>query len=681
MLKKIQKKIRAYLINYVDEELKRKKRKNKKEILINSIPLDILEKKNMQCTSFIIKENNYFYQQNLDIGWVIGVNFDINNSNHQKPLMNLFTNKLTKEIDKVDSSEIGEEKIEIVNKETIIKKNIDRTLYIHHQKDLSSSLGISLFQKREISERKFNKEYNNDYFSGLISNFMSNKNNKEKYKEETRFKDTNSILDDNFFLVKRMSNITLETELSRIIKCCHEEDCSSSQERCASESRRAEMNKELKLARMYAKKLNLYCKKLKKNVDRSYFRKKTIQQKNQIKKVKTNAIKNITKIKNGEINNSKVKSHIIQRIKYRKIIPKRHSAEERQKNPKIKSIEKKKTKTNKASIDSDKNKKLFESSSHAKENMTSRENTNKNKKGVLRPNNQFLKRNSSTFRNKIASKLKQVFFKSPKKVDIFKKKKSKQMDRDYKKLSVMHQRLLNKQSNTKKEDEKTLKIIKNKKRSEHKNEKTSIFRINRKKIIKKSSMVENFDRTGLGEINIFKTKTKSSFIPFKIKPSKKKSKKKKEKANNNNINNNINNKSTSISQRKDTSDSSEILYKDIDKKNNNKYKYNKKHSAYLFKRKNDKYEIENFRSIKKRRLSHFDNIKIHKAKRISPLKTDREKRNHTTEQNEQKFKRIHEFNAGDGEITTDFDDFNQIDEFLYRIKLKRGKNINPMGLD
>ena len=97
--------------------------------------------------------------------------------------------------------------------------------------------------------------------------------------------------------------------------------------------------------------------------------------------------------------------------------------------------------------------------------------------------------------------------------------------------------------------------------------------------------------------------------------------------------------------------------------------------------KNDKYEIENFRSIKKRRLSHFDNIKIHKAKRISPLKTDREKRNHTTEQNEQKFKRIHEFNAGDGEITTDFDDFNQIDEFLYRIKLKRGKNINPMGLD
>ena len=110
-------------------------------------------------------------------------------------------------------------------------------------------------------------------------------------------------------------------------------------------------------------------------------------------------------------------------------------------------------------------------------------------------------------------------------------------------------------------------------------------------------------------------------------------------------------------------------------------KYNKKHSAYLFKRKNDKYEIENFRSKEKRRLSHFDTIKIHKAKRISPLKTDREKRNHTTEKNAQKFKKQHELNFGDGEITTDFDDFNHIDEFLYRIKLKRSKNINPISLE
>ena len=40
-------------------------------------------------------------------------------------------------------------------------------------------------------------------------------------------------------------------------------------------------------------------------------------------------------IKNEEIKNSKVKSHIIQRIKYKKIIPKRHSGEEREKNPRI----------------------------------------------------------------------------------------------------------------------------------------------------------------------------------------------------------------------------------------------------------------------------------------------------------------------------------------------------------
>ena len=672
----MQKKIRAYLINYVNEELKRKKINNKKDILINSTSLDILEKKNMQCKSFLVEENNYFYQQNLDIGWVVGVNFDINSSYHQKPLVNLFANKITKELDKIDSSEIGDEQIEIVNKETIIKKNIDRTLYIHQEKDVCSSLGISLFQKREISERKFNKENNNDFYSGIVSNFMSNKNNKEKGKEESKFKDTNSVLEDNFFLIKRMSNITLETELSRIIKCCHEEDYSSSQERCISESRREEMNKELKMARMYAKKLNLYCKKLKKNVDRNYLRKKTIQQKNQIKNVKTKVVKSgNNNIKNEEIKNSKVKSHIIQRIKYKKIIPKRHSGEEREKNPRIKSIEKKKTKTNKASIDSDKNKKLFESSSHAKENITSRENTNKTKKGLLRLN-QFKKRNSSTFRNKLATKLKQVFFKSPKKLDIFKKKKSKQIEGEYKKLNVMHQRLFNKPQNSKKEDEKELtqKIIKMKKRPEHKKEKTSIFRINNKKIVKKSSMVDNFNHTGLDEINIFKTKTRSTHMPLTIKPSKKKSKKKKEKINNNN--NNINNNSTSISQRKDTSDSSEM-----NNINNNKYKYNKKNSAALFKRKDEKYIIEKIKKTKKRRLSHFDNIKIHKIKRISPLKTDREKRNHTTEKNAQKFKKQHELNFGDGEITTDFDDFNHIDEFLYRIKLKRSKNINPVGLE
>ena len=266
------KKVRAFLINFVNEELNKQKRNKKYDILINSIPLDILAKKNMQCKVFVIEENNFFYQQNIDIGWMMGVNYDINNSNYGKSCLNLFTNRMTKEIDKLDSPNEGEEKIEIINKETIIKKNLDSVLYIHHQKDIGSPLGISLFQKKEISEKKFIKENSGIHFSGKISNFFLNKSEKEKGKDkdESKLKDNNSFKEDNFFLIKRLSNITLETELSRIIKCCHEEDYPSSQERCISDSRRSEINKELKMAKMYAKRLNLYCKKLKNKIDKKY---------------------------------------------------------------------------------------------------------------------------------------------------------------------------------------------------------------------------------------------------------------------------------------------------------------------------------------------------------------------------------------------------------------------------
>ena len=115
------KKVRAFLINFVNEELNKQKRNKKYDILINSIPLDILAKKNMQCKVFVIEENNFFYQQNIDIGWMMGVNYDINNSNYGKSCLNLFTNRMTKEIDKLDSPNEGEEKIEIINKETIMK--------------------------------------------------------------------------------------------------------------------------------------------------------------------------------------------------------------------------------------------------------------------------------------------------------------------------------------------------------------------------------------------------------------------------------------------------------------------------------------------------------------------------------------------------------------------------------
>ena len=187
-------------------------------------------------------------------------------------------------------------------------------------------------------------------------------------------------------------------------------------------------------------------------------------------------------------------------------------------------------------------------------------------------------------------------------------------------------------------------------------------------MFKRASVEMKMNNTGLEKITFLQNKTKSSFIPFEFNRIKKKSKKKKEKANYNNINNN----STSISQIKDTSDSSEIMNKEIEK-NNKKGK--KRISINVIKgKKNHLMGLENLKKISKRRSSNYDTIKIHKLKRISPLKTERKRVNNTTEKHKQK-KGKDEINFVNEEIS-DFDDYNLIDDFLYKIKLKRGKNYN-----
>ena len=682
------KKVRAFLINFVNEELNKQKRNKKYDILINSIPLDILAKKNMQCKVFVIEENNFFYQQNIDIGWMMGVNYDINSSNYGKSCLNLFTNRMTKEIDKLDSPNEGEEKIEIINKETIIKKNLDSVLYIHHQKDIGSPLGISLFQKKEISEKKFIKENSGIHFSGKISNFFLNKSEKEKGKDkdESKLKDNNSFKEDNFFLIKRLSNITLETELSRIIKCCHEEDYPSSQERCISDSRRSEINKELKMAKMYAKRLNLYCKKLKNKIDKKYNNdddKKDNDDDNdnnddnndniaRKKHVKPKTAHCKIYIKKNDIGkNHKVRSHKLNEIKYTKIKPKRHSEKEKENFSKFKKIEKSKTLKFNKHHSNNKNNNL-EHSSKIKSNNTFRENTII-KKSILRTNNEK-KRNSLSIK---LDRMKQVYFKSPKKGENLKSEKNGGLtSRGYKKLNINEKKIHNDiNQNT---DDHIKKIIKKKKTQDHKQiEKTSLFRISKMKTIKRGSMENKINHTGLENINFFKMKTNSSHESNAVKAFHKKSPRKKEKPNL--INNNINNNSTSISQRKDTSDSSEFISQEYDKKN--KFKYIKKNTANFMKRKKDNFEgKENIKKFKKRKTTDYDDtIKIQKLKKISPVKHIRDKRNHTTEKQRHKFGK-HENNNIEEEIS-DFTHFNDIDEFLYKIKLKRSKNNNGVGMN
>ena len=680
------KKVRAFLINFVNEELNKQKRNKKYDILINSIPLDILAKKNMQCKVFVIEENNFFYQQNADIGWMMGVNYDINNSNYGKSCINLFTNRMSKQIDKLDSPNGGEEKIEIINKETIIKKNLDSVLYIHHEKDIGSPLGISLFQKKEISEKKFIKENSGIHFSGKISNLFLNKNEKEKKeKDESKLKDSNALKEDNFFLIKRLSNITLETELSRIIKCCHEEDYPSSQERYISESRRSEINKELKMAKMYAKRLNLYCKKLKNKIDIKYNNKddNNLSDKNdndndkndkdnimekKHSKPKTARYKMYIK-KNDIEKNHKIISHKLNGIKYKKIKPKKHSEKEKEHFSKFKRIEKSKTLNKHHSNNRNNN---LEHSSKIKKINTFRENYNI-KKSILRPNNEK-KRNSLSIK---LDRMKQVYFRSPRKGENLKSEKKKLLtSREYKKINI-NENKINKDINQN-TDEHNKKVIKKKKTHDHKQiEKASLFRISKLKTIKRGSMETKMNHTGLENINFFKMKTKSSLESNAIKAFHKKSPRKKEKQNL--FNNNINNNSTSISQRKDTSDSSEFISQENDKKN--KFKYIKKNSSNFIKSKKDTFEgKENIKKFKKRKTTDYDNnIKIQKLKKISPVKHLRDKRNNTAERQIHKFGK-HEINNNEAEIS-DFSDFNDIDEFLYKIKLKRSKNNNGVGMN
>ena len=568
MNEKRQKKIRAYLINFVSQELNKNKKRIGNDILIDSISLDILGKRNMQCKQFLVKEENYFYQQNLDLGWMMNINCNIINSSYNNPF-NIFTKSIKKEI---ESTGKEGEKIEIINKETLIKKNKKDIVYMHHDRYFDSPIANSFFlQKKEISERKFMKE-RGGFFSNKVSSLLLNKSEREKNKE----KDNISNISENFKFSKRYSNITLETELSRIIKICHDDYCSS-QDRFNSESRKSEMNRELFIAKMYAKQLNKYCYNLKKKIEKNNLD-DINEKKVDIKK------KNLKSNKKVILFGNKLKSHRTSKIPYIKITPKKLGEGTNQKFHNIHSI-KKNNKTNK--IPNNNNKNIPEENSDIKGNFTPRENLNKNEKGVLKLN-LFKKRYSSTYRNKMSVKIKQVCFKSPKKIKTFKK------------------------------------LIDNKK------EKSTNFL--RNKIIKgkRGSMVDKINLSGFEKINFFKSKTKSSKEQYLFKSSKKKHSKKKEMSNNNN---NINNNSTSISQKKDTSDSSELKSKEDDKKNNIKYRFIKKNSLVFLKRKKIN-SIENYKKVKKRKSNNYENIKVNKLKRISPLKNDKKGKNKTIFKND-----------------------------------------------
>ena len=273
-----QKKIRTKLINFMNQELIRQKKSGKPKFMINSMTLEELEKKNMQCKDFYIKEKDQIYQ-NIDNGWTIGLNIYINNSFSNNPYIHSLSNIIK---DNYIINDIRNKKginISTINnidknKETIIQKKSDKILYILKEGNMGSPVNTSLLIKKELGERKLkrnNNEYNSNKIPLYSEQFFIKDNLEINIKENEKGKETNCINNNaNIIndiedininkLQKQLSNETLETEISLIIKIVQDEKYTHS---FPSDSKISILSKEIKIAKMYAKKLKLYCRTLK----------------------------------------------------------------------------------------------------------------------------------------------------------------------------------------------------------------------------------------------------------------------------------------------------------------------------------------------------------------------------------------------------------------------------------
>jgi hypothetical protein len=161
------------------------------------------------------------------------------------------------------------------NKETIIQKKSNKLLYIEKEGNFGSPVDTSLLIKKELGERILkctNKEYNSNKMPMHYSErfftedtFENEKNKINKLKKEAKiFYDKNiNEIEENLIFPKQLSNETLGTEISRIINICHEDRYTQSFDHFPSDNKISEQSKEIKIAKMYAKTLKLYCYTLK----------------------------------------------------------------------------------------------------------------------------------------------------------------------------------------------------------------------------------------------------------------------------------------------------------------------------------------------------------------------------------------------------------------------------------
>ena len=255
---KKQKKIRGFLINYTNEHINKVK-KRKLKFLINSKTLKELEEKNLSCKEFYIEEKTQIFQS-IDNRRSIEQKIYMNNNTFCNTIIyplsqRIIHNNSIKEFINLNEYILNntyDEKSPDKKLEKVIRQKTRKCIGTKKIINIESPEDQSNFIKKELGERKL--KISSKY---LTQNLFLNENNNEKIEINNDI--SRNELEKEKFFSKQYSSITLATEVSRIIKICHNEGINSS----LSESRNYKENESVKKAKKYAKKLKFYCRTLK----------------------------------------------------------------------------------------------------------------------------------------------------------------------------------------------------------------------------------------------------------------------------------------------------------------------------------------------------------------------------------------------------------------------------------
>ena len=674
-----QKKIRSKLINYTNQQLKTQKHK-KTQILINSTPLEELEKKNMRCKEFFIEEKTQIYQ-NIDHRRSIVQKIYIHSNSFCSNIVifplssRIIINDIMKKKENRYryNSNLNLNYIDISSSNSLIK--IDNLSSTSHHKNLESPVDQSCLYKKELGERKFKKKTKNDANSNVYNSLNDDKCDKNNEKDNIKKNESEKCL----VCSKQLSTETVATDISRIIKVCHNEKNVNSFElsRCDS---KIEETEEIKKARKYAKKLKYYCRTLKNKYPKRDKKKiKKIENKIYNNNNKAQEKPNFEKRDKKSFHKSKIdKKPIIFNDKEKKTDKKKHSEKKKGKdfisidtenNVKNNQINKKmKSERNiKPKIKRD----SFVNSEDNYNNITEQSTTNQaqNKTLDVESNTKNRINNSNFF--KIGRKKTKKFNENENKIKIKKPKEKKEITQNKKirnKLLEISSNIENTEKNENKKKKKSLNDDNNKKEEESplnelRNPRNSI-----------DTRMISSNNSGLECLFI---DTKKLSITEGIPVFKKKKKK------NSNLNHtfNINNNNNNVINEKGKENISPIKKKIRPRKNkiNLTQKENNEEKIEIKKIKKTKTVIlkKSKKNKNKRKNSNISSDEKNDTEIVTADDTLKQNNNNihnskkTTLQYDESFISVKKDNYQTNDAK---EDFNMLDEYLYQKKHKRTKN-------